>query len=161
MRDKIAVYAGSFDPVTKGHLHIIEEAYKLFDVVYVAIGVNPDKKYMFTVDERIELIKYHTDGLHIKVVPFNGLLVRFAQSVKATHIVRGLRAAGDFDYEFTLNGINREIAPEIETVFFMAPNRFMFVSSSNVKELSKYGNDVSRFVPKNVENALKNKIHGP
>lgn len=112
---------------------------------------------MFSVEERIALIKLHVDGLRITVSPFNGLLVRFAQSVNATHIIRGLRAAGDFDYEFTLNGINREIAPDIETVFFMAPNKFMFVSSSNVKELAKHGNNILRFVPENVENALRNK----
>lgn len=167
MNETKAIYAGSFDPITLGHLDIIEKAVEVFDSVIVAVGHNPKKTGLFTVQERIDLIEesiveYNMPvdedlKSNVIVTSFNGLLIDFAESHNATHLVRGLRAASDFDMEFTLNGTNAKLNPDIVTTFFMAPEEFLFVSSSTVKELAVNHADVSWMVMPCVEKALQEK----
>ncbi len=153
---KIAVYPGSFDPVTNGHVDIIERAAKIFDLVYVAIIVNPEKTPYFDIDDREEMLK--TAVRHIKkakVDSFDGLLVDYAASKKARVIVRGLRAVSDFDYEFQMALTNLRMRPDIETVFIMTDYKYSYLSSSLVKQISSLGGNVSGLVPKIVASKLK------
>jgi len=163
MSKSIAVYAGSFSPITLGHLDIIEKARNLFDVIYVSVGHNENKTSLFTVNERIKLIKcsmeeYGISNDTVNVTSFDGLLIDHAELKNATHLVRGLRAASDFDAEFTLNGTNSRMNNDIVTTFFMAPQDFLFVSSSTVKVLAPSGKDISWMVTPCVEAALKEKF---
>ena len=153
---KIAVYPGSFDPVTNGHIDIIERAAKIFDLVHVAIIVNPEKTPYFDIDEREQMLK--TAVSHIKkakVDSFDGLLVDYAKTKKACAIVRGLRAVSDFDYEFQMALTNLRMCPEIETVFIMTDYKYSYLSSSLVKQIATLGGNVSGLVPKIVINKLK------
>jgi pantetheine-phosphate adenylyltransferase len=153
---KIAVYPGSFDPVTNGHVDIIERASKIFDLVHVAIIVNPEKTPYFDIDEREQMLK--TAVRHIKkaeVDSFDGLLVDYAKTKKACAIVRGLRAVSDFDYEFQMALTNLRMCPEIETVFIMTDYKYSYLSSSLVKQIATLGGNVSGLVPKIVINKLK------
>jgi len=153
---KIGVYPGSFDPITNGHVDIIERAAKLFDKIYVAVIKNPEKRPAFDIDSRIEMIKAVVSGKkNIVVDSFDGLLIDYVEKVKAHAIIRGLRAVSDFDYEFQMALTNRKMDPEIETVFLMTDYKYSYLSSSFVKQIAKLGGDVSSFVPKAVEEKIK------
>lgn len=152
---KIAVYPGSFDPITNGHLEIIRRAMNLFDQVIVLLAVNPGKKYTYSVEERLELIRGAVKGMpHVNVDVNYGLSVQYAKEKGAIALVRGLRAVSDFEYEFTLSAGNEFIDGSIDTVFFMSRAESTFISSSTVKELSENGVDVSKLVPPNVAEFL-------
>lgn len=156
---KTAVCPGSFDPITYGHLDIIERASKLFDTVYVSVLKNSSKKGLFTPEERVELIKKVTEEFgNVEVRDFNGLLIEFCQEVQADAIVRGLRAVSDFEYEMQLTSMNRKLDSNIETIYMMTNNHYSFISSSIVKEVAKYGGKIEDVVPPLVEDALKEKF---
>ncbi len=155
-----AVYAGSFDPVTLGHTAIIERSAKLFDRVTVAIGHNPAKKRtgLFSVDERVALLQQSVEGAeHVLVQPFQGLLIEFCRRLQAGVIIRGLRVLTDFEYELQLGMANRDLAPEIETVFLFTRAEHVYVSSSLVKEIAANGGDTSLYVSRHVKEALERK----
>lgn len=144
---KIAICPGSFDPMTLGHLDIVERASELFDKVIVLVMSNSAKQSAFTVEERIELIKKCINSSKVEVDTYNGLLVDYARKKQATAIVKGLRAVSDFDYEFQQALINKSLYPKIETVFLPAKGDNMFLSSSMVKEVCRLGGDITPFVP--------------
>jgi pantetheine-phosphate adenylyltransferase len=153
---KIAIYPGSFDPVTNGHIDIIERAANMFGKVYVAVIENPEKQASFSFDERINMIKGATGHLkNVAVDSFSGLLIDYAKKKKAVAIVRGLRAVSDFEYEFQMALTNRKMNPRIETIFFMTGDKFAYLSSSMVRQISKLGGPVAGMVPANVEKVLK------
>jgi len=155
----IAVCPGSFDPVTKGHLDIITRGAKVFDKVIVAVLINHTKQPLFTIEERVDLLKQVTNHLpNVEVDAFNGLLVDYMKENKANAIIKGLRAVSDFEYEMQMASINRLLDEEIETFFMMTNNQFSFLSSSIVKEIAKYQADVSSLVPPIVEEALRRKF---
>ena len=160
---RIGIYPGTFDPITKGHLHIIKRASKLVDKLIVAVAENARKNPCFNQQERLELVRTDIANLHDKqcevvVQSVDTLLVHFAQDVKACCIFRGLRAVSDFDYEFQMTGMNARIAPDIETVFLMAADKWQFVSASFVKEIHSLGGDISEFVTPSVLAALNSKM---
>jgi len=153
----IAIYPGSFDPITNGHIDILNRALKLFDKIIVLVADNPAKKSTFTTEERKAMIRESLNGNpHIEVDSTSGLTVHYAEKVGAHALIRGLRAATDFEYEFQINSANRFINPNVESVFFMAKHKFMFVSSSTIKEMVSGGVDVSSLVPEPVMKRLKN-----
>lgn len=155
----IAVCPGSFDPITYGHLDIIKRAAKVFEQVYVVVLNNSSKKPLFTVEERIQLIKEVTKDLkNVKVDSFQGLLMDYAKSVNASAVIRGLRAVSDFEYEMQITSMNRVLNDEVETFFIMTNNQYSFLSSSIVKEVAKYNGNISELVPDTVEKALKTKF---
>lgn len=157
----IAIVPGSFDPVTNGHLDIIRRTAKLFDVVYVSILSNSNKSPLFSIDERIELIKRVTSDLpNVKVESFTGLLVDCAREKGAKFLVKGLRAVTDFEYEFQMSLTNKQLAPEIETFFITTNSEYAYLSSSIVKEVAKYNGDISQMVPQEIINDIQNKIGG-
>jgi pantetheine-phosphate adenylyltransferase len=159
MSNKKVVVPGSFDPVTNGHLDIIKRAARIFGEVYVVISNNSSKKPLFTVDERKELIEQVTSHLpNVQVKTSSGLLVDYAKSIGADAIVRGLRAVSDFEYEMQITSMNRVLDESLETFFIMTNNQYSFLSSSIVKEVAKYGGNISELVPKPVEDALKEKF---
>lgn len=156
---RTAIYAGSFDPMTNGHLDVIHRALELFDRLIVGVARRREKNTMFSLGERVALAKKATAGLNrVKVFGFDGLLINHARKSGARAIVRGLRAVVDFDYEFQMALTNRKIGPEIEIVFFMPSEQYFYVSSSLVKEIAQLGGNISGFVPKPVEEAVMNKI---
>ncbi len=160
---KIGLYPGSFDPITNGHLDIIQRASKIVDLLVVGVAENKNKKYLFSTNERKELIErlliQNNKKLgNIKVIFFQGLLMSFAENIKAKVIIRGLRAVSDFDYEFQMTGMNARLNSDIETIFLMASEKHQFISSRFVKEICFLKGDVSSFVPKNVNAKLKKKI---
>lgn len=158
MSTKIAVYPGSFDPITKGHLDMIERATKIFDKVIVCVMVNSSKNYLFTCEERMELIKKCLDGNeNVEVDFYDGLLIDYVRLRNTNIIVKGLRAFLDFEYEFQMALTNKHLDNEIETVFMISSNKHSYLSSTLVKELVKYQGDVSDFLPKNVEKAIQKK----
>ena len=155
----IAVYPGSFDPVTCGHLDIIERSSRLFDTVYVAVLQNSSKTPLFSVEERKELIKRVTSHLdNVIIADFNGLLVEFAKNVGAKVIVKGLRAVSDFEYEFQMALINRKLEGEIETMFLMTSAQNQYLSSSIVKDVAKYGSSLSGRVPSEIMQDIYEKL---
>jgi pantetheine-phosphate adenylyltransferase len=157
--NKIAVVPGSFDPITNGHLDIIKRAADIFDTVYVAVMNNSSKNPLFDVNERINLIEKVTDTLsNVKVESSSGLLINYAKSKNANAVVRGLRAISDFEYEMQITSMNRFLDEHIETFFIMTKNKYSFLSSSIVKEVSQYGGDIHGLVPDIVEKALKEKF---
>jgi pantetheine-phosphate adenylyltransferase len=157
-RGSVAVYPGSFDPITNGHLDIIQRGLSVFDEVIIAILINVDKKPLFSVDERVALIRetYRGDA-RVRVDTFSGLLVDYAEKVGASVIVRGLRAISDFEYEFQMALMNRRLNPRIETVFMMPAEGFSYVSSKLVKEVFQLGGPVGGLVPPVVERRLREK----
>ena len=160
LSEKIAVVPGSFDPVTNGHLDIIKRAADVFDIVYVAVLNNSSKQPLFNVEERMSLIAEVTKQFpNIRIESSSGLLIEYAQQKKAQAIVRGLRAVSDFEYEMQITSMNRVLDEHIETFFIMTKNQYSFLSSSIVKEVAKYGGNVSELVPKVVEQALKEKFN--
>jgi pantetheine-phosphate adenylyltransferase len=155
----IAVYAGTFDPVTLGHVDLIERATRLFDRVIVAIAVNHHKQTLFSLDERVALTSdILREYANVEVKGFDSLLLDFAKAHNANVILRGLRAVADFDYEFQLASMNRYMHPEIETLFLMPAEKFMYISSTLVREIASLGGDVSGFVPPKVSQALADKL---
>ncbi len=155
-RKIIGLYPGSFDPVTNGHLDIAQRAYKMCDQLHIAVVANPSKKVLLSVEKRVELLKKTTSHLpNVVVSSFNGLLVDYARQIKANMIFRGLRAVADFEYEFQMALINRSLYPGIEVVFLVPNEKFIFLSSSAIKEVAMLKGDVSGFVPSAVEKALR------
>jgi pantetheine-phosphate adenylyltransferase len=153
-----AIYPGSFDPVTKGHLDIIERASHLFDEVVVAVAFNEAKKASFSAEERVALLRETTQGIvNIRVVSFDGLLVEFALANGALAVIRGLRAVSDFEFEFQMALMNRKLEPKVETVFLTPKEEFTYLSSRIVKEIARLGGNVEEFVPKPVAEALRKK----
>lgn len=152
---RIAVYPGSFDPVTNGHLDVIARASRLFDRVVVAVGRNSGKSALFTADERVELLRESCRALpNVEAVSFSGMLVEFARSRGASVLIKGLRAISDFEYEFQMALANRHLAPDIETMFLMTSAEYQFLSSSIVKEIARVGGDVGPLVPEVVAQRL-------
>ena len=157
--NEAAVCAGTFDPITMGHLDVIERASRVFPRVVIGVASNPGKSPMFTLEERIDLIRHSTSHLEgIEVDAFDGLLVDFAESKNVKVIVRGLRAFSDFEFEFQMALTNRRLKPELETVFLMPKQDYSYVSSSNVREVAQLGGDTSQFVPPAVQAALKQRF---
>jgi len=159
---KIAVYPGTFDPLTLGHLDIIRRGAHLVDKLVVGVTTNPSKEPMFTVAERLEMVRREVAGLapNIDVVEFDSLLMDFAESQGATIILRGLRAVADFEYEFQMAGMNQQLNDDIETVFLMADVALQPIASRLVKEIARYGGDIRKFVPPSVAADVKAKLAG-
>ncbi len=157
---QIAVYPGSFDPITNGHIDIIERSAEVFDKVYVAILKNSSKQPLFSVPERTELIRRVTGHLsNVEIYSFDGLLVDFMKEKNASVIIKGLRAISDFEYEFQMALTNTQLAPNVETLFMMTRAQNMYLSSSIVKEVAKYNASLAGMVPKEIEADIYNKIH--
>ncbi len=155
-----AVYPGTFDPITNGHSDLVYRAAKMFDKVILAIAHNPEKLPLFSLEQRIELAKcVLTDNENVEVTGFSGLLIDFARQCNANVVLRGLRAVSDFEYEFQLASMNRKLDCNIETVFLTPSENHTFVSASLVKEIARYGGDVSKFVHADVYAALQEKFH--
>jgi len=157
----VVIYPGSFDPVTYGHIDIINRCAKKFDKVIVSVLNNSSKKNMFTVDERMDLLKKVLENYdNVEIDSFNGLLVDYAKMKNCSLIVRGLRAVSDFEYEMQMALVNKKLAKDIETIYMVAQGEYSYLSSSIVKEVATFGGDISCFVPKVVEKALREKIKG-
>ena len=156
---RTAIYPGSFDPLTNGHLDVLERAAKLFDRVIVAVALSESKNPLFTLEERLALMKPAVARMkNVKADVFDGLLVEYCAKQKAQAIVRGLRAVSDFEFEFQMALMNRKLSKNIETIFMMPKDTYTFISSRIVKEIAKLGGDVSPFVPPHVGVALKKKL---
>jgi len=153
-KQRVALYPGTFDPITNGHIDIISRAAKLVDRLVVGVAMNAGKGPIFSIEERAELVRAETEAIAVKsgavieVRPFASLLIAFAREVGAGMIVRGLRAVSDFDYEFQMAGMNYRLDPQIETVFLMASEHHQFISSRFVKDIAALGGDITSFVPK-------------
>ena len=157
--EKIAVYGGTFGPLTYGHLDVIERASKRFPQLIIGVAISEAKSPLFSLNERLTLVKESVHHLpEVKVKSFDGLLVDLAESEEAKVIVRGLRAFSDFEYEFQMALTNRTLKPGIETLFLMPKQDYSYVSSSNVREVAKMGGDISQFVPLSIQNAFKEKF---
>jgi len=155
----IAIYPGTFDPVTRGHIDICQRALKMFDHVVIGVADSLAKEPFFDIDERFDMLEtVFADNDHISVQPFSGLLIDFARDCNAEVIIRGLRAISDFEYEVQLAGMNRSLAPEIETVFLTAAQRYAFVSSSLVREIARLDGDVSEFLHPDILTRLTAKL---
>jgi pantetheine-phosphate adenylyltransferase len=155
-----AIYPGTFDPPTNGHVDLIQRGSKLFDHLTVAVLNNPGKDPLFTVEERVEMLKEATAGIgNVSVATFDGLMVEFARQQGASAVLRGIRAISDYEHEFQMALMNRRIAPEVETVFLQPAGRYSFVSSRMVKEVFSFGGDVSGLVPPNVLKRLRVRIN--
>jgi len=155
-----ALYPGTFDPPTNGHVDLIQRGAKLFDHLTVAVLNNPGKDPLFTVEERVEMLREATAGIgNVSVATFDGLMVEFARQQGATAVLRGIRAISDYEHEFQMALMNRRLAPEVETVFLQPAGRYSFVSSRMVKEVFSFGGDVSGLVPPNVLKRLRARIN--
>jgi len=151
-----AIYPGSFDPPTNGHLDIVDRGSRLFDRVVIGVGRNPSKKTVFTAEERVALMQEACGKLkNVEVRTFDSLQVEFAREVGATFIIRGIRALSDFEFEFEMANMNRSLAAEIEMVYLMTAPEFLFISASRVKELAAFGAPIDKYVPANVAKRLK------
>ena len=154
---KVAIYPGSFDPITNGHLDIITRSSKIVDRLIIAVSKNNKKKTLFKVNERVEMIKEvikNENISNVEVDTFEGLLMAYANKKKANIVIRGLRAVSDFEYEFQMTGMNYKLNPKIETIFLMSLDKYQLISSKLIKEINALKGDVSQFVPKIVENKL-------
>ena len=159
MRDLLAVYAGSFDPVTLGHVDLIERAGNLFDQVIIAVGRHATKKAFFSFQERLDLlIEVTKDYPNVRVDSFDGLLIQYCEKIGARMIVRGLRAVTDFEYELQIAHANADMAPQVDTIFLPTRTKYGFVSASLVREIASHGGDVSHYAPAPVCEALKAKF---
>jgi len=155
---RLAIYPGSFDPVTNGHIDILEKTSKLFDRIIIAVVHNVGKNALFSLNERVNLIKESTQHIpNVEVESFSGLLVDYVRQKEACAIIRGLRTVADFEYEMHIAQINRKMLPDVETIFVLSDNRYIFVSSSIIKETALLGGDVSGLVPENVRAGLAEK----
>ena len=155
-----ALYPGTFDPPTNGHVDLIQRGARIFDELIVAILINPVKNPLFTVEERAEMLKEATRALgNVSIATFDGLMVDFARQQEATAVLRGIRAISDYEYEFQMALMNRRLAPEIETVFLQPAGRYSFVSSRMVKEVFSLNGDVSGLVPPNVLKRLRGRMN--
>ncbi|EMN51427.1 pantetheine-phosphate adenylyltransferase [Leptospira interrogans str. L1207] len=155
----LAIYPGSFDPLTKGHLDILQRSLGLFDKVIIAIAVNSNKSTLFSIEERLGFIREVTKGMiGLEIDTFQGLTVDYCNKVGANSIIRGLRAVTDFDYEYAISLMNKKLAPNVETVFLMSSGEYSFISSTIVKEVARHGKDVSNQVPEIVSKALLKKL---
>ena len=156
---RTAIYPGSFDPLTNGHLDVIERAVKLFDHVIVAVAKNESKQPLFTLEERVELVRRCVKHIpNVEVDSFDGLLVEYANQSKAQAIVRGLRAISDFEFEFQLALMNRKLNEKVETIFMMPKDTYTFLSSRIIKEIARLGGDITAFVPTQVRTVLLEKL---
>jgi pantetheine-phosphate adenylyltransferase len=164
MAKRIGLYPGTFDPITLGHVDIIERATKMVDELVIGVAINRDKGPLFSLDERVKMVTAEMakiskkSGVAIQVTPFETLLMKFAEEVKANFIIRGLRAVSDFEYEFQMVGMNQRLNDDIETVFLMADVRYQFIASRLVKEIARLGGDIKSFVPADVAAALRAKF---
>ncbi|MCI5044012.1 MAG: pantetheine-phosphate adenylyltransferase [Aquisalinus sp.] len=164
MAERTGLYPGTFDPLTNGHLDIISRALKLVDTLYIGVAINRDKGPLFSLEERVEMVEAETKALSdgsssvIKVVPFDTLLMSFAEELKADIIIRGLRAVADFEYEFQMVGMNSFLNDEIETVFLMADPHHQAIASKLVKEIARLKGDISSFVPSDIARKLNEKF---
>jgi pantetheine-phosphate adenylyltransferase len=157
---RVAIYPGSFDPVTNGHLDIVERGLKLFDKIIVAILTNPGKKFLFALEERIEMLeKCMKDFSNVEIDTFDGLLMDYAAQCNAQGILRGLRAMSDFEYEFQMALMNRRLNREIQTVFLMTGLRWIYTSSSIIKEAAQFGGSIKGMVPPLVEKKIREKYN--
>jgi pantetheine-phosphate adenylyltransferase len=157
---QIGIYPGSFDPLTCGHLDIIKRATQLFDKLIVAIARNSEKFPLFAVEERLAMLQECCKDISkVEITSFDGLLAEYCKKNNINFIVRGLRAIVDFEYEYAIALMNKELAPSVETIFLMSKSEFSFVSSKMVKEVASYGGDISRLVPQFVGSKLKEKFH--
>ncbi|WP_438482815.1 pantetheine-phosphate adenylyltransferase [Oleiharenicola lentus] len=153
---KLCIYPGTFDPFTNGHLDVLSRAAKLFDRVTVAVALASTKNALFSAEQRVSLIAANLGDLpNVNVVSFDGLLVEFARQQKAHALIRGLRALSDFEFEFNMALMNRHLEPSVETIFVMPKEAYSYTSSTLVKQIAKLGGDVSKFVPANVAEAMK------
>ncbi len=152
MSKKIAVFAGSFDPITTGHEDVVRRALPLFDEVIIAIGINSEKKYMFTLEKRVESIKYtFKDVSNVRVETYNGLTIDFCRKMNAGYLLRGLRNPADFEFEKAIAQMNKAMAPGIETVFIITAPEFSAVSSTIVRDIIRHNGDATPFVPKGIQ----------
>ncbi len=159
---KTILYPGTFDPITNGHTDLIERAARLFDKIIVAIAENEGKGPLFSIEERVAMAKKATGHLkHVEVVGFSGLLVDFAQQCKVDALLRGIRAVSDFEYEFQLANMNRRLAPDLESVFLTPDETHTFISSTLVREVARYGGDITEFVHPFVAEQLQSKFAKP
>lgn len=159
MSEKIVVYPGTFDPVTFGHIDVIERSLQLFDKVIVAVTTKSSKKPLFSLEERVSLLKQCTKGMkNVSVESFSGLLVDYVKGKKSKAVIRGLRQLSDFESEFQQATINRKLAPQIETVFIATNAKYFYLNSTVAKEIASFKGNVSCFVPKPVESALEKKF---
>ncbi|MBQ8663654.1 MAG: pantetheine-phosphate adenylyltransferase [Eubacterium sp.] len=157
---KIAIYPGSFDPMTYGHLDIIERSSKMVDKLYVSVLINSAKNPLFSIDERVSMIKEMTSHLdNVEVTAFDGLLVDYAKKMNASIIVRGLRAVTDFEYELQIAQTNRIVNPKVDTIFLTTSLEYSYLSSTIVKEVASYAGDISKFVPKKIADAVYTKLN--
>lgn len=158
-KDRLAVYPGTFDPITNGHLDLIERGSRIFDQVIVAILDNPEKQPLFSLEERVELIRGAVGDLeNVRVDTFDGLLVDYTRRCGAQVIVRGLRAVSDFEYEFQMALMNRRLGPDVETVFMMPAEAYSYLSSRLVKEVASLGGDIKGLVPETVARAMDRRL---
>jgi len=156
---KTALFPGAFDPVTNGHIDLIERALKLFDRLIVAVGHREEKGVLFSVEERMEMLRETTRGMGaVEVTHFGGLLVDFAQNTGADVVVRGLRFFSDFEYEFQMALMNRKLSGSFETVFLMPSEQYSYLNSTLVKEIARLGGSVSQFVPRGIEDRIRKKL---
>ncbi|MEO8401166.1 MAG: pantetheine-phosphate adenylyltransferase [Gammaproteobacteria bacterium] len=157
--NRIVVYPGTFDPITFGHMDLIDRASRIFDCVIVAVAANANKQPFFSTTERVELAKEAlAQHKNVEVYGFESLLMNFMKEHKANIILRGLRAVSDFDYEFQLAGMNRQLDPNVESMFLMPAENYTYISSSFIREIACLGGDVRKFVPETVLNALNKKL---
>lgn len=162
MRQAVAVYPGSFDPVTYGHLDILNRSLELFDTIIMAVALNIEKTGLFTFEERSELIRASVNNNgRIIVDSFHGLLVDYVKKVNARFVIRGLRAMSDFEYEFQMASMNRNLDMDMDTIFMMTSKDYFFVSSRTIKEVASFNGNVGEFVPVAVEKALKERFQKP
>jgi pantetheine-phosphate adenylyltransferase len=161
---RTGLYPGTFDPITNGHLDVVQRAVKLVDRLVIGVAINRDKGPLFTLEERVEMVRAETarfaDGTEIVVLPFETLLMQFAEEVGAFVIIRGLRAVADFEYEFQMWAVNQQLNRDIETVYLMADPRHQAIAAKLVKEIARLGGDISHFVTPGVAARLKAKIAG-
>ncbi len=161
-RERIAIYPGSFDPLTNGHMDIIERGLKIFDKVIIAVLYNPAKKSLFSVEERLEMIQKsfanHSNQENIVIDSFDGLLVDYARMKNAVAIIRGMRAISDFENEFQMALMNRRLSRDVQTIFLMTGLRWIFISSSIIKEVARFGGDISGMAPHPVKCKMKEKF---
>jgi len=165
-KNRVGVYPGTFDPITLGHMDIIKRSLGLVDRLVIGVATNPSKNPLFTLEERVDIVTRETaplvesSGTAIEVVPFDELLMKFAERVGADFIIRGLRAVADFEYEFQMTGMNYQINPNIETVFLMADPKYQTIASRLVKEVAMYGGNIAAFVPQQVGLEVVAKVDG-